>query len=831
MEIKTLKAFQTACNAAGWFALVDIQHHYRLWRKTGEEADTYIAKHLPAATDIPLLKFCADNNINTGKIVSLLTADGIAVSDTLLGLYISDADAAIMLELITAYKPLKKLFEEIRAVTPKADKDETYRRYCAQNAGNALFRTIRFRAQGGELFFLVTNQKKVEGSIRKYLKVRYAVPTKVAPKAVSKPEIKEEPACNNGFVSVGYIANELATETSSTFDYRRNSAACRCKDKLHRYIEDNDAWELDILSVDEKPELIGNPGELFVRDSDADEMRRHLRLWISGFGKTNNEKLMLLLQSDIAKQFPKTVKLLSMYYLDVNRKETAACAKSTVDFLFSIMPAELTDMTDDEIGATIIAPFFEETGLANQDCIVKFLYTQRIAKRNWHNDAYVKHSRDIAAYEMDDFAIMQTIAMSDEEIAKRELIRKAVENPRFAAAWLYVISHYFGAWRSTDIVRLPTPALPYSADETLARISDGRFTDGEAEAVANYELALITSREMKPHKTQRFTNVTPLILFVPQNLKRIFGLVLAIRTAHYQRDINESNLVKKVGDVYTLERFFGHDFVKACGGRNFATRKANKALMQGVANVTSGNESYFLPATMRNHKNAYGTLSPTTAIYLQDNSFAGVTPQFVIDQIGQRGFCGWLTQALLEQAYGSGFEQLPIKEQTALITNVGIGALEIDGLAYMMSRSELLATEAIRALLADAVDKKKTAEDILLRLITGGGVAKSGTCVLLAASKPCADVSRQNCLGCRFEVLERKIILKLKHELDRVTQTMETDKIKKNSVETKRLSYLLENVIIPQIVEICTTVRDVASREELQLLLNMAEKGLQSVAS
>lgn len=348
-------------------------------------------------------------------------------------------------------------------------------------------------------------------------------------------------------------------------------------------------------------------------------------------------------------------------------------------------------------------------------------------------------------------------------------------------------------------------------------------------SIAAFEIASVTSREMKPHKTLRFSNVTPLELYVNSKLKPVFGLVLAIRTAHYQMDTNEPELAKKVSDIYTLGRFFGTDFVKACGNKNFSTRKANKALLQSIENIETGASAYLFPAIMRNHKMAYGAMSPTTAIYLQDNNFSGVTPQFVVEQMGERGFCGFLTQALLEAAYGPAFAQLPIKSQTALITHMGIRAIQLDGINEMLAQSEQMANAAIQELLQDATNKQETAKAILLRFINGKGKGKSGTCALLAAGKTCTDPARPNCIGCIFEVLERKLILKLKSEMNRVSLMMETDEIKENSVESERYQYLLEQVVIPKIVEICSTVKDYASQEELRLLLEIAEKGIETI--
>ena len=64
------------------------------------------------------------------------------------------------------------------------------------------------------------------------------------------------------------------------------------------------------------------------------------------------------------------------------------------------------------------------------------------------------------------------------------------------------------------------------------------------------------------------------------------GIILSVKLIHLDDD---RTLVTPVQDLVTARKFFGDDFAKAAGNRRFATRRANKAYLQGIE-LTAENE-------------------------------------------------------------------------------------------------------------------------------------------------------------------------------------------------------------------------------------------------
>ena len=124
-----------------------------------------------------------------------------------------------------------------------------------------------------------------------------------------------------------------------------------------------------------------------------------------------------------------------------------------------------------------------------------------------------------------------------------------------------------------------------------------------------------------------------------------FGRIIAIATAHYELSPQAESFVVPTTNIFLIQQFFGDDFVEACERKNFSGRRANKALLQSVEFAGRQHEqlqpmvAYHLDSIMRSHKLSYGRPSDTTATYLKDATFTGLTPEFVAYQMFERGVC------------------------------------------------------------------------------------------------------------------------------------------------------------------------------------------------
>lgn len=536
------------------------------------------------------------------------------------------------------------------------------------------------------------------------------------------------------------------------------------------FCNENHWWNLYHRSSDDC--VVASPifGKV-LKDSEAPDFSKHIQLFLTTFGRKPSEKLALVLHSN-EETFPTTAALLSEYFLPF--VDAPACAWEMADMLFFALSkrhSEISDLSMEEI-QFIVEDFKRECGVTC--CKLLFDFVEKKVRSSTHiKYSRTGYKRDTSAYSLESFAIINYVCLDPEAWKAERLIDKAINNPVYANLWLFVSGHCVSGIRDNDYSRLPPPWLPDSPEETLAKIraasENGQdLTDilNNARSVTVSFLAKIEDLSLTPHKTENVSNVSPLYFDIPRSCFDSFGIILSIAAAHYYLSAQSSSCAKAYEhsgtfispstDKNDCWMFFGPKFVKACDGIAFSGLRANKAFLQSREYEYSHQDgaspyvSYALASAMRSHKGGYGKLSETTAIYLRDSSFSGMTPEFVAKQMLERGTCSWVVDRVFATCFGQKYTALTITGKTQVIKDANIDAFELVAIKDLIQAEQ----DEVANEIADVLNSPDAARSFLDRFLSGDAIGKKtgSGCALHASGRTCIYNSRQNCYWCRFEI-------------------------------------------------------------------------------
>lgn len=572
------------------------------------------------------------------------------------------------------------------------------------------------------------------------------------------------------------------------------------RNNLLSFCEENNWWGIHHTECKNLP-VDGKKFDYAICREDAGNFNDHIQMWIWGYQQPAKIKFGIVVDI-LAKKHPKTAKKLSEFENKCHPADAALV--DMTQLLYVSLSSELGDMHDREIEATIVSRFFSEATIAACEMLNQFLSFGGYTNRSYLPDR-TGIEIDTAAYSAEAFGIMICHVVNENTITHKNLIVKATENKRYADLWLYVALHIFSAWRSTDYVRMIAPILPHTPEETLEKAKNHELTKEEAVNIAEYFIASNCLHLSIPNKTKNTAGVSDLYFFCPQSCLEPFGKILAIATAHYQLCTNADNFVIPVNDWLTIKRFFGDIFLQACGNRAFSGRRANKALLQSVEFAGREEEqlpplvAYHLASIMRSHKINYGSMSETTDIYLHDAAFSGLTPEYVIFQMWERGVCSFVTDAMLRICYGEQYSRLSVIQQTQAIKELGLTPAEIANTLACVQNGIDRAHDIVMAEFQDNLSIEKALKNMALG--NGTGKFPDVFCLLKASGKTCLYKAQADCKGCKFEILTKATLLRYASAYQQLSDTnLLSEK------EKARRKYLCNTVLWPKLVEILTHI-------------------------
>lgn len=581
---------------------------------------------------------------------------------------------------------------------------------------------------------------------------------------------------------------------------------CRCRDDLLGFLDRN-GW------FGQVPEGTGR--ETIVPDYEC--MRGAVRLWLAAYQKAPRERLELLLDHHRGR-LPETCALYEGF-AETEEITDKPGGWMILDFILSSCDRELSLYSQEDLDRLM-----EETKgrlpLGSAKLLAKFI-SDEVQNGRCRYEIHSRRQKELnkAAYSIRDFSVMAYCVFNPESWKENRLVEKALSSRRDANLWLFTALHFFGAFRQSDLMRFPVPALPYPRETLKGMIQDGTYRDEDARVLAEELVMRMKYQPIRPSKTARYQGVPELKFFLPESVKEAVGWILSVRLVHYR---SGEPLAVPVQDVVTARRFFGASFAEALGNRRFQTRRANKAYMQGIELVTEDvpgkPKGYMLAALARSHKGGIGTLPEMTDIYLKDAAFSGYRPEFILCEMFERGIFGFIPAMMLERYAGEGYRKLDVSSQTELIRIVGFNALQIEEVALLVETALEKSREIAAAIPEEGLGTA-------LQGIASGAAAskqKETLCLRSAAGLPCADPLRGACIGCGYEVYTKAAFHLLMKEYVRISE------LKRNAggAEKARLKNLLVRGIMPAVGEMITSLPMLYPGAETESLLGMMERGM-----
>lgn len=634
---------------------------------------------------------------------------------------------------------------------------------------------------------------------------------------ISVNERNRVQALHHQYIALEDIVLELRKSMISKFDAR----IAYHRENLLGFCQGNDWWGLDYVDCRELP-MDGKKFEIAIFREDDPILRKHIRLWMQGYQQAPREKFRIITE-DFSCQYPKTVKHLLKYEKEIHEADSALV--DMAQLLLISLRKELHDMDANEIEHALVARFSKNATVAACKLLADFLLFGKYTKRRFRfSGTGIKV--DTSAYPVKDFAVMVSHVVNEEIISHTDLVNKAVANKKYADLWLYVALHVYASWRSTDYIRMVAPHLPDTPEIILEKCRNGSFSAKDAIGIAEYFIAANCLLLNVPNKTKGTSGVPRLYFFCPQSCLESFGRILAIATAHHQLSSKEGAFVTPVKDWVTIRQFFGDWFLEACGNRPFSGRRANKALLQSIEYI--GREenqlppmvAYHLASVMRSHKLSYGKTAETTDIYLRDASFSGHTPEYIIYQMWERGVCSFVVDAMLGICYGEQYARLSVAQQTKAICTLGLSPANTADILRCIQDSMDQACQTI----AEVSQDKGTLSTALREIAMGHGTGKDRDvfCVWKAAGKPCSDKARLSCMGCRYEIRTKALLLRYATNHRILASSSEA----MSEADMARKKYLFTQVTWPAMTEIFAHLASVTNAEESTLYKNLIEEAI-----
>lgn len=421
-----------------------------------------------------------------------------------------------------------------------------------------------------------------------------------------------------------------------------------------------------------------------------------------------------------------------------------------------------------------------------------------------------KRSINYTPYSVEEYFLFAYMNFDDDFIKSKEMVKKALEDQRYAFLWLRSCWHYVAMWRDIDILlQIPVVNLKITRKELKEKILSGEFGDKEADELSVSLESLIQVKKIRPCKTQReFLRV-----HFPESIRPVIGLAYACCLTHASGEFLDG--IKPSANLYIS--FYGEDYKKVFGKKAFMNRRANKSYADAIVEITERRKDkehkvrgYMVATFARGHVSKQGSLSGMTQKYLSCK-MDGLTDNEILMLLWDLGTCSFTVNMLLEAVYGKSFGDLPVKQQAELVKESGISSYEAEMASNIVlkayRRSKRLAEELI-ASYPTAEGQKKACRNAMVNLIEGNAAAKNNgiSCLNLAFLRPCTEPHCKDCLGCENAILHKGALCSAFMILSDTYRKM-------NAAETEatRRMYqaLIDEKYLPAIYELLTVCKKI----------------------
>jgi hypothetical protein len=576
--------------------------------------------------------------------------------------------------------------------------------------------------------------------------------------------------------------------------------------ELVRFFEDNN-W------FGKRPKMID--GKIILTAEQIDTFKTSVK---GLFAKRDKEDYIEIMDRLIAK-FPETAKQF------VSFCELTKVSKESIfyiaDFLLFNLKKDIFLMNDKEI-AGLVRTATNDLIKSHGDSLTFFLsWLRSNHKTSFHNEYIMKNRYTMetsnGAYDFDEYLELLYYLFNEEYIRDNEMYLEAAKSKNYSDTWLFLAMHFICSLRMTDLQRIGHPRLAKAPEVILKEVEQDEFSDAEARSV----LLSITTRlallPLTPSKTSSFQNVNQIKFTVPESCEVHIGKLLAICEAHRQIEglPDDEPLIRRISDYDRISRYMGDDIGSLFLESDFHSRSANKSYLQSVYMLADDvlEESngpkvkgYMLAALARSHKGSYGKFAKTTATYLKDAQFSGLSPEFVAKELFERGVLSFIPSMLLKIITRGEYDDLSASEQTLLIKKLDMTPKEVENVVSLVVKSKNESKEIVKELINTDVNE----EDILMilhRIGSGQAFSKQADslCLLSACNKICPFVERTHCVGCPYEIKTKSTMLLLTSEHKRLRNLYEKAD---NPLEKEKYRQLLIQTIIPCLDEVLTCLKN-----------------------
>lgn len=544
-----------------------------------------------------------------------------------------------------------------------------------------------------------------------------------------------------------------------------------------------------------------------------------LELWFRAYKKGHSEKLQIL--SDFGRTvLPETTGYF-LEYVEEAGKQNDISSWQLLDFMLFHLGHELSQLSTESLEKLAESLDTEAT----RDVSILFSRFNQWLQRKlgisgWsYRYEYRRIKEHTDAYPMKAFSAMAYCVFNQDHWEKEGMLQKACNSAAYANLWAFIAMHFVCGLRSTDIIRIPKPELQETGELLRQSILAGTFLN--AELISQDIQIRMRYSSKHPHKTLGYNQVPELKVFIPQTLEYPVGIIMAI-AASYREDIKPGEaFIRADRSISHLRGFFGDDFMKATGGKGFASSRANKSYLQGIEMVTDdyagSPQGYMMAVLARSHKGGIGTLPTTTDIYLKDAVFSGYSPEFIAREMFERGVFGFIPHLLLEVYAGSAYSSLAIRKQTELIGQVGLKPSAVE----TMVRMNEAALKKAKVVVTEVLSEQTSCGQILQNIASGRAVGKQkeSLCIMSACGYKCTFVDRPACVGCRYEIYTKAFLQQLASEYSRMKELT-------GNADGWRYSLMVRQIILPAIGEYLVTVKSYSNPDELETITKILEGGL-----
>ena len=610
--------------------------------------------------------------------------------------------------------------------------------------------------------------------------------------------------------------NNLAMKAKVTIDYDTMII-------ISEFFEDNN-W------FNNQPNLLD--GVCYLSKEQEEQYRDYLLSFLRSFNNAKEENYKLL-NNLFMNKMPATSGYIIKFFDEMEIDEESRFY--IISFLLHETEKDLFLFSDKEIGALINKMVMDLTK-KDGDILTFFItWLKENTKTKYVNDYVLskRSNKTNVAYTIDEYLKFLYCFFNDEYITKNKMYEKAAESKGYADTWLYLSLHFVCACRDTDLVRIPYPILSDTPENILTSIKYNQFSEESARNTLYSITWRLNAIPLVPNKTKNYQDIPSIKFIVPESCEVHLGKLFAICEAHRQLTGIKLPLIQQIKTYQQIDKYMGNEIGQLFKNSNFSARAANKAYLQSIEMLADDileNESivhtkgYILAALARSHKGDYGEFASTTATYLKDSAFNGLTPEFVAMELFERGVLSFIPSMLLKIVTKGEYEQLSASKQTALIKSLDMSPNEIESLFGLMEKQKDKSQKVVNEIIK-AQYNQGTILNALHMIGSGTAFSKQTECmcILTAFGKICQYDNRNTCIGCDYEISTKSTLFLIISEYNRMNNLYHNSK---NELEKNKYKTILKDIILPALDEMLTTIEEQYGKETYIVYENLIKENI-----